>query len=104
MAPEHWSKSTLAQIISILIMIIIFGAGWLGGQNTTSARVELNKDTLTKTTENIKYVSDMHIKDMKAIDDAFEDLCAIQKEQSLKINQIHETVIRLEEKVNNKKE
>ena len=86
MAPAHWTTSTWVKIVCILVSIILFGAGMMGGQSLLGARVQTNKEGVTANATEIKHIQE-------TVDDKLERIETIQKTQDEKLDGISEAVI-----------
>ena len=86
MAPAHWTTSTWVKIVCILVSIILFGAGMLGGQSLLGAKVQTNKEGVTANATEIKHIQE-------TVDDKLERIETIQKTQDEKLDNISEAVI-----------
>ena len=86
MAPAHWTTSTWVKIVCILVSIILFGAGMMGGQSLLGAKVQTNKEGVTANATEIKHIQE-------TVDDKLERIETIQKTQDEKLDGISEAVI-----------
>ncbi len=86
MAPAHWTTSTWVKIVCILVSIILFGAGMMGGQSLLGAKVQTNKEGVTANATEIKHIQE-------TVDDKLERIETVQKTQDEKLDDISTAVI-----------
>ncbi len=89
MAPAHWTTSTWVKIVCILVSVILFGAGMMGGQSLLGAKVQTNKEGVTANATEIKHIQE-------TVDDKLGRIETTQKTHDDKLDSISEAVITMQ--------
>ncbi len=95
MNTEHWTTRTWLYLVFLLVSIILFGTGFIGGQSLLGTKVQENKETITSNTTEIEHVKETHIEKLERIE-------TVQKIQGEKLDDISTAITAIQTTLSNR--